>query len=200
LTSASHLSRAGLRGSLSRGDADEYSDIDIAWEVPGREFTGSVGRLAEILSLAGRVESLRWDPDFRGARGRRVAFVRFAMVPLFWRVDIDIRAGGQGEPGDVEQDRQEWSPAESALMNAVAAIKAVVRGDRAAAGPLLERGFARLDAPAPMGDTRTAVGKLLDFAVSRDNRQAVLAQRIRDELVPNLPVADATEHKADEPV
>ncbi|WP_406284910.1 hypothetical protein [Streptomyces sp. NBC_00209] len=62
-------SRAELTGPLGSGTADAFSDVDIAWVVPDERF-----------------------PDFYRSDRRRLLFVRFAGVPLFWRFDLDVRA------------------------------------------------------------------------------------------------------------
>lgn len=84
-------SKAQLRGSTATGFCDEYSDIDITWQVPADAFENGLTRVGDILSGIAPVESIRWDPEYRGNPGRRVIFIRFADVPLFWRVDLDIR-------------------------------------------------------------------------------------------------------------
>jgi len=126
----SHVAR---RGSLDRGDADEYSDIDLAWLVPGERFERCIESLPQLLARVCPVASVRSDPETRHLRKGRVVFVRFADLPMFWRVDPEISTtSGQRDvasvrnPGAAAGDA--WSVPTSALMNAIGAIKAVKRG------------------------------------------------------------------------
>lgn len=82
--------RADLRGSLACGTADPYSDIDVLWEVPDSDFQRAIERLPELLSQVQPIESIRTDPDFQKSDRRRLFFVSFEGVPLFWRADIDV--------------------------------------------------------------------------------------------------------------
>ena len=120
-----------MRGSLADERADAYSDIDVFWEVPDELFQESVIRIADILSEVHPVESLRLDSDFQNSDRRRLIFIQFEGLPLFWRVDIDILA--QSVHRDFEYDLHNpaargdnWSRTHSALMNTIAAIKALL--------------------------------------------------------------------------
>lgn len=122
-----------LRGSLAEGNADRYSDIDVLWEVPDDRLLAAIARVGDILSAVAAIESLRSDPAFLHSQKRRLLYLRFAEVPLFWRLDLDVLARSVGR--DDAYDRTNvgargsvWSPTESALMNVVAAIKAYHRG------------------------------------------------------------------------
>src|SRR5262245_21757901 len=127
-------SAAQLRGSLGAGTADDYSDIDICWVVPDQAFAEAIDTLGAALSQYNAVLSLRADPEFARSAKRRVVFARMWRMPLFWRVDIDIRARSiaaddrhdAGNP-DACSDAG-WSAPASAIENAVAAMKAAVRG------------------------------------------------------------------------
>lgn len=159
-------SAALLRGSLAQGNADQYSDIDVLWEVPDDRFLGAVARVGDILSAVAAIESLRSDPAFQQSEKRRLFYLRFAEVPLFWRLGLDVLARSVGR--DDAYDRTNvgargsvWSPAESALMNVVAAMRAHHRGDDRAALDLLRRGYERVGLEPRherLGD------QLLDFA------------------------------------
>lgn len=144
---------AELRGSLAAGTADPYSDIDLLWVVPDAQFERCVAATRDVLGRVRPVAAVRVDPDHRLCDRRRLLFVHFAGLPLFWRLDLDVRArsvahddaygtGTPAAPGD------DWSAAASALANAVAAIKAVRRGRPETARGLLERGLARVGADA----------------------------------------------------
>jgi predicted nucleotidyltransferase len=148
LCSAVPGSTASLCGSLATGNADVYSDIDVHWIVAGDSFEGAVSRTRKVLSTVGNVLSLRVDPDTRASVGYRLVFVRFASLPLFWRVDLEISipAGCQKAGDSVRRSSlpSDWSLPESALANAVAAIKAHQRNNDEAAHDLLRRAFERL--------------------------------------------------------
>jgi len=174
-------SKAELRGSTATGLCDEYSDIDIKWQVPANAFENCLTRAGDILSGIAPVESVRWDPEYRGNPWRRVIFIRFADVPLFWRVDLDIRteAHEQQRSFEFEQDRQTWSLTESALMNAVAAVKAHLRGQDASAFQLLARAYARVGLPSPKGNVKTQIRLLVDHVAQEDPSAIRLVSRVR---------------------
>jgi hypothetical protein len=138
------------RGSLGSGTADLYSDIDLAWMVPDDMFTVAVESAAPVIQSVGMVSSLRSDPDLASSDRRRLIFFRLAGVPLFWRVDLDIRAASVATDNSYDDAnpaaRSEvgWSRPASAIENAVAAIKASVRGQLSTADGLLLRGYQRI--------------------------------------------------------
>ena len=132
------------RGSLTEGRADSYSDIDLLWDVPDADFSVAIAELPVTLSHVRPVASLRFDPDFQHSARRRLAFIRFAGVPLFWRVDLDIFAHSVDRDPDYDRDNPSargtcWSFAESSLANAIAAIKALHRGRDVEAAKRLAR-------------------------------------------------------------
>jgi hypothetical protein len=92
-------SRAELRGSLASGQVDRYSDIDLRWIVSDDAFARAVAAVASPLRSVGPLDSLRLDPRFRRSRKRRLIFVRYADVSLFWRIDLDVFAASVA--GDV---------------------------------------------------------------------------------------------------
>ena len=92
LAHATKGSEVGLRGSLAVGAADAYSDIDLCWVVPDVQFETAVASVGYALARVERVVSLRLDPDYARSDRRRLIFARLAGMPLFWRVDLDIRA------------------------------------------------------------------------------------------------------------
>jgi predicted nucleotidyltransferase len=176
-------SAAELRGSLANGTADEYSDIDILWEVPDDAVSSCVevlrGHLAGLRPLA----SLRSAPDFQRSAKRRLIFAHFAGVPLFWRVDIEVFAESIRRDGayDLENEAargDDWSLAHSALMNGIAAVKALLRGNEEEAAGLLDRGFARIERPRPIAPLRRQVVALAQAVVEVDPEQAGLARQV----------------------
>jgi len=161
-----------LRGSRAAGTEDGFSDIDLRWGV-GTIGDRALESLPSALGTIGTVESLRLDPDEE--RDRRLVFVRFTGWSLFERVDLEVVGGfGDRAPSWVRP----WSPAESALMNAVAAVKAVGRG-RGDVDGLLARGAARLGAAPPTGSVAERVDAVVDAAVRADPAQRALAARVR---------------------
>ncbi|KOV60068.1 hypothetical protein ADK64_32310 [Streptomyces sp. MMG1121] len=169
-------SRTELVGSLADGNADEFSDIDLLWIVPDAEFAACLSGAVAALERVRSVTSVRSDPDFHRSLRRRLLFVRFARVPLFWRLDLDIRCASVA--GDPDHDTGnpaararagEWSRPASALANAVGAVKAVARGRQEQARGLLDRGFARIGVPdRASGDWGADVARLAWAAVAQD--------------------------------
>ncbi|WP_236573234.1 nucleotidyltransferase domain-containing protein [Streptomyces sp. GS7] len=84
-------SSTALIGSLASGTADAFSDIDVAWVVPDAQFPDCLARVVEALGEVRPVDDVRSDPDFHRSDRRRLLFVRFVGVPLFWRLDLDVR-------------------------------------------------------------------------------------------------------------
>ncbi|MEL5959997.1 nucleotidyltransferase domain-containing protein [Streptomyces sp. CLV115] len=200
LTASCPGSRAELRGSLARGTADEYSDIDIAWTVPDDRFDACLDAVPGVLGAVVPLDSLRTDPDSRNSRERRLLFAAFHGLPLFWRVDLEVvrradpagawrrdpegaSAPVAGRPGpgrgDPAAHRDDWSRPASALANAVAATKAVLRGQPENARGLLERGFRRIDEPeAVSGCWRADIRRLAEAAAGREPELRPLADRV----------------------
>ncbi|MFE6766691.1 hypothetical protein [Streptomyces sp. NPDC057689] len=181
-------SRTELRGSLARGTADAFSDIDVDWTVPDSLFPDCLTGVAEALGTVRPVESLRCDPDFYRSDRRRLLFVRFTGVSLFWRLDVDVRTESVAEdphydvrnPAARARD-DEWSPAASALANAVSVIKAVARSRADEAHGLLNRGFARIDEDdGATGDWFGDVTRLARAAARHDSALADLAARVEE--------------------
>ena len=171
------------RGSLAEGRADIYSDIDLLWDVPDAGFDAAIAGLPSILKRVQPVASLRFDPDFQHSAKRRLAFVRFAGVPLFWRVDLDVFARSVGRDPDYDRANPSArgtsvSLAESSLANAIAAIKALRRGQDNEAAELLARAEARVGVPSPAVVLQSRIDLLLDAVVAKDATTASLAADI----------------------
>jgi predicted nucleotidyltransferase len=178
-------SRALLRGSLGRGAADQYSDIDIFWEVPDEHFSQALGELPALLAEVHPLESLRFAPEYPKSDRRRLIFIQFKDLPLFWRLDLDIFAASLN--GDTQYDSgnpavrgDDWSPTHSALMNAIAALKALRRGKKRHAQQLLQRAFERVGLSLPAGAPQSQIRDLCDHIGQSDPTVAVLADRILD--------------------
>jgi len=159
-------STTSLRGSLATGSADAYSDIDLCWVVEDAELARAVS-LAQSGAVSG-VSTVRVDPDLARSERRRLLFLRLADAPLFWRVDLDIRSRSvatsehHDEDNLAARDATSWSPAASALENALAAVRSHARGRHEEAGGLLVRGFERIGRELPPGGT--PVGSVTDLA------------------------------------
>jgi len=183
LTAAVPNSVALLRGSLAEGRADLYSDIDLLWDVPDAGFSAAIAELPVTLSHVRPVASLRFDPDFQHSAKRRLAVVRFAGVPLFWRVDLDVFARSVGRDPDYDRDNPSargpcWSLTESSLVNAIAAIKALHRGQDAEAAALLARAEARAGIKSPAVDLHSRIDFLVAAVATKDPAVASLAADI----------------------
>jgi hypothetical protein len=160
-------SRASLRGSLARGTADAYSDIDVEWLVPSAAFPSCLDVLP-ALSGVQPVASVRFSPDFLHSPVQRLVFVRFESVPLFWRLDLDVRTEAAHDvPVPAADD--EWSRPASALANALGAVKAVARGRFDDARGLLDRGFARIgSADRATGEWAADIARLASACARRE--------------------------------
>ena len=177
---------AQLRGSLGAGTADDYSDIDIRWVVPDQDFTEATDTLGAALSQCTAVLALRTDPEFARSAMRRVVFARLHGMPLFWRVDIDIRANSVAaddlhDAGNPDaRNKAGWSAPASAIENAIAAIKAAARGQADAADGLLGRGFKRIGHdPGPTADLADAISSLADACAAQEPRLTRMAAEVR---------------------
>jgi hypothetical protein len=140
--------------------------------------------LPVTLSPVRQVASLRFDPDFQRSARRRLAFIRFAGMPLFWRVDLDIFARSVGRDPDYDRDNPSargtcWSFTESSLANAIAAIKALHRGRDTEAAELLVRAEAPGGITLPAVDLESRIGHLVNAVALKDPTTASLAAQIR---------------------
>ena len=183
LKEAAPGSKVFLRGSLADGSADEYSDIDLIWEIPDPLFKSCVDDLEEILSDIHPVESLRSHPDYQKSEGRRLVFARFEGVPLFWRLDMDICAESVARDTEyglhnANAKGSEWSLTESSLMNTVAAVKAHLRGRDDDAMRLLERAYERVGLDLPSMGLRELMAELAHSVEVMDPKLTALVERI----------------------
>jgi hypothetical protein len=154
------------------------------WEVPDEVFGDALDGVEEALSRVRPLASLRLDPAFQRSDRRRLIFAQFEGVPLFWRLDIDLFAASvQRDPAydaDNPQARgDQFSRTHSALMNAIAAIRALLREDEATAAGLVSGGFERIALPVPAGGTRDRLLKLVDDIYDADDSAALLAAEIK---------------------
>ncbi|WP_203920035.1 hypothetical protein [Rugosimonospora africana] len=179
-------SRTELIGSLGAGTADAYSDIDLAWVVPDVSFPACLSSAVAALRRVRPIESVRSDPDFHRSDRRRLLFVRFAGVPLFWRLDLDVRAASVAGDAHYDSDNPgararegEWSRPASALANALGAVKAIARERYDDARGLLDRGFDRIgERDRATGAWASDVARLARAAARHDPALADLAARV----------------------
>ncbi|QNI37895.1 nucleotidyltransferase domain-containing protein [Edaphobacter albus] len=175
-------STACLRGSLANGTSDAYSDIDVLWEVDDAQFPSAVRNIHDCLSKIHVIQSLRIDPEFRNSPRHRLIFLRFEDLPPFWRVDLEIFARSALRNPDCDPRASDlpsdWSLTESALANAVAAIKACKRGKPKQAQKLLEGAFVRLNLQLTAVGAQEAIMQLLNHAKKTDSRCTTLASEI----------------------
>ncbi len=187
LTEALGMAVAGsdvsLRGSLATGEADQFSDIDLLWVVPGDRFPAAIACIPDTLAAVSPVSSVRSDPDFQGSRNRRLLFIQLADLPLFWRVDLEVRCQSAPEVKSAVPIKTpvEWSAAASAAANAAATIKAVSRGRWAEARGLLERGFDRIgETFDPVESWKDAVVRLARSSAALDANVATFGQEVAE--------------------
>ncbi|MCB5909557.1 hypothetical protein [Streptomyces pinistramenti] len=176
--------RTELRGSLASGTYDRFSDIDLRWTVPGERFAALVAGVGDQLGRAQPLLTARSDPDFHGSADRRLLTYFFRDLPLFRRLDLEIRAAGPARPPAPTGGG--WPPPVSALANAVGAVKAVRRGrpDEVVRG-LLDRGFARTGSAeracgAWAADLLRLVAAAERTGLDADPGAWALAARVRD--------------------
>ncbi len=176
-----------LRGSLATGTADSYSDIDICWSVPDDRFAAAVDSAATAIGSVGELTSLRVDPDLARSDLRRLIFARLANAPLFWRIDLDIRAASIATDDDYDaanpaaRSEAEWSRPASAMENAVAAIKGAARGQMTAVAGLLDRGYERIGLVQPDdADLRARITRLADACAILEPALAGIAARVHE--------------------
>ncbi|MDA3644706.1 hypothetical protein LZ318_24045 [Saccharopolyspora indica] len=183
LTSAVAGSTVSLIGSLGAGTDDAYSDVDLAWVVPDGSVAQCAERVGALLGDVAEVVSVRSVPEFQRSAVRRLIFVRFRGVSLFWRLDLAIwaesRAFDESADADDPQVRgTDWSLPESAAMNAIGACKEVLRGRGEVADGLLSRGFQRIGEPDPGGGWRIRIVGLARAAADREPGLAGLSGEI----------------------
>ncbi len=81
-----HVTNVGLFGSLGRGEADAYSDIDVRVELAGISDRVFAHRLSEIVKPLGTLLIDGWALHALPERYGRTFY--FAEYPLFWHLDV----------------------------------------------------------------------------------------------------------------
>jgi predicted nucleotidyltransferase len=178
-------SASEVQGSMARGTADRYSDIDVLWEIPDDQFERCLRGLQSALSGLHPLESLRLDPEFQESKKRRRVHVRFEGFSLFWQCDIDIMTQSirrdlsydVGNPSARGPDR---SAGETILMATVAAMRAYLRGKQTVAQDLLGKALARMGMSAPDVQGANPMLVLVEEVERRYSTLEPLAERVRD--------------------
>ena len=179
-------SKALLRGSLASGTADAFSDVDVEWIVPDAKFAACLTRAPEVLAAVRPVASVWVDPEFAHSDRRRLLRVRFAKVPLFWWLDLSVRAASVASDPDYDVGNPaaraaegEWSRPAGALADAVAVVKAAARGRPEEARGLLDRALARIGEPQSVGGSWAGeIARLARAAVRREPELASPAAEV----------------------
>ena len=143
-----------------------------------------MGHLPQILAEVAPVESFRSAPEFQHSEKRRLCFVQFKNMPLFWRVDLEILAQSLGRNREYDLDNEpvkgkDWSLTHSALMNAIAALKAVLRSQEEKAKQILDRGFERVGLEVPEAPVHELISGLAGQIAAIDPLQTELARQIQ---------------------
>lgn len=154
--------------------------------MPDPWFATCAARATAVLDRVQPVAEVRSDPDFHHSDRRRLLLVRFEEVPLFWRLDLSVRAASVASDTDYDAGNpaaragaDEWSRPASALANAIGAIKAVARHRPGDARDLLDRGFARIgENDRATGSWADDVTRLAHAAARHDPSLAELADRV----------------------
>jgi len=188
LTEAAPESEALLRGSLAEARADRYSDIDVLWEIPDAGFQSCVDNIAAILSRIQSIDSVRSAPDFQNSRKRRLLFIRFEAVPLFWQLNLEVFAKSiqKDQSYDVNNPDARGSEgplSESVLANVIATAKAHLRRDDAEALSLLMRAYQRLGLPVPEYELKWLILRLINSVRIIDPQTNFLARKIENLVV-----------------
>lgn len=185
LRDAAPASHIALRGSMAEHRADQYSDIDLHWTVPDHDLPNLAAAVPTILSRVQPVLSVRSSPEIQRSPKRRLLFVLFTDIPLFWRLDLDIRAASIATDPTYDLNNPDaagtdWSLPASALANATATIKALRQGQPDTAHGLLNRGFTRIAISRDrIGDRwLTDILTLIDAAHHQDPTLGPLAARV----------------------
>ena len=188
LAEAAPESEALLRGSLAEARADRYSDIDVLWEIPDACFQSCIDNIPAILSRVQPIDSVRSDPDFQNSRKRRLLFIRFEAVPLFWQLNLEVFAKSiqKDQSYDVNNPDARGSEgplSESVLANVVATVKAHLRRDDAEAQSLLLRAYQRVGLPVPEYELKWLILRLINSARIIDPQTSFLARKVENLVV-----------------
>ncbi|HEX8924269.1 MAG TPA: hypothetical protein VF786_00680, partial [Terriglobales bacterium] len=174
----------GPRGPIADQTADQYSPIDLRCVVPDEQFKDALARLPEVLASIEIVLSLRSEPTHQNSALRRIFYIRFGGLPLFWRVHLEVVAASVANDPlydnfNAAARGNDWSLPESALWSAVDAIRSLARGHEKEAHNQLRRAFQRINVPVlPKMSDRELLAKLLEEAPKLEEGQKTFAEEI----------------------
>ena len=175
-----------LHGSIAAGSADEYSDIDLVWEIPDDQFNAAVLCVEDTMTSLQRVSTMQFDPLFQASDRRRRIFVHYYNLPLFWQVKLDIMAQSIQKNFDYDteniyaQTRIRTLPGTYiSLMDCIAAIKALLRHDEPLAAHLVSGAFKRMALPVAGMTTHERLLRLVNDIYDADDSMANVAAQIK---------------------
>jgi len=176
----------GPRGPLANATADQYSPIDLRCVIPDEQFKEALVLVPKVLASIEIVLSLRSEPTHQNSDRRRIFYIRFGGLPLFWRVQLELVAASVAEDPNYDNFNAaargtDWSLPESALWSAVDAIRSLARGHEKEAHNQLRRAFQRINVPVlPKITDRELLAKLLEEAPKLEPAQEGFAQEVGD--------------------
>lgn len=169
------------RGSLAEpGGGDPLSDIDLRLSVAGNVFEACIRTMQQTLDRIQPVRLFRIDPDAPASSYSRLVYVLFHDVPMFWRLDLEIVGRPPVPSPEAAPFWAPWSLPASALMNALAAMKAAARGGDATANELLARAFERLGERLPALETGERIRALASVCKAHDPSLQDLAEEVAE--------------------
>ena len=174
----------GPCGPIANETADRYSPIDLRCVIPDERFKDALVRLPEVLTSVEIVLSLRSEPTHQNSDRRRLFYIRFGGLPLFWRVQLEVVAASVANDPlydnfNAAARGTDWSLPESALWSAVDAIRSLARGHEKEAHNQLRRAFQRINVPVlPKLTDRELLAKLLEEAPKLEPAQKAFAEEV----------------------
>ncbi len=177
--------------------ADELSDIELSWVVPDDSFEPALDVVGRIASHALALVAV--DPRSAGSPQQRRFLLQFKNLPLFWRINLKVRCDSAPgvedyDPGMGQAHSEDGSDrAARALMNAMAAVRALRLGQVTVADRLIQESFECLEHPvSPAWDPARALHNLVQACQDQDpTLQPVVAgaRELIDVMVPPRSVA-----------
>ena len=175
-----------LHGSIATGSADEYSDIDLVWEIPDDQFDATVLCVEETLTAIQSVSAMQFDPLFQASDRRRRIFVHYCNLPLFWQVKLDIMAKSIQKNFDYDTENIYGRPRNRtlpntyiSLMDCIAAIKGLLRQDELLAAHLVSGAFQRIALPVTGVTTHERLLRLVNDIYDADDSMANVAAQVK---------------------
>jgi len=167
-----------LRGSISNGTFDQWSDVDLEASVERPLDAGFFCRLEALLQSFHGPALVRYDPDYRNDKRARDIRFSFYELPVFWRVDLIVHS-------NVDTERKypdpfpEWSVGSSTLMNLMWALKYHLRKRREEADRYVSAACQKIGMK-PMGYTTDNAVSILCELAGREDVNYVLLSKARE--------------------